>query len=287
MKSIHTYLVLYILTIEQAAKVILNYNDSGVGIAEISHRSADATNILANAQKGLRQLLDIPESDGPDGYQVLFLQGGGSGGFSHAASNMISIWVAKQLKAVGGDEEKLKEIVDKKLKLDYLVTGSWSLKASQEAGRLAGEEHVNVVTDARKHRDGKFGVIPDQSTWNATKDDDSVALTYYCDNETVDGVEFPSTPSGHNLVADMSSNFLSRPIDLKKHKAVFGGAQKNVANAGITIVILSNSVLPPHAEYAKPALLRKLGLPVSPVVFDWPTIAKNNSLYNTLPILGK
>lgn len=270
--------------LEEASKVILNYNDSGVGIAEISHRSADANAILANTQKGLRQLLDIPESDGPDGYQILFLQGGGSGEFSAVVYNLVSVWVAKQLKAVGGDEQKLQEIVDKQLRLDYFVTGSWSLKASQEAARLTGSDHINIVTDARKHRDGKFGVIPESSAWNATSDESSCALTYYCDNETVDGVEFQSTPSGHNLVADMSSNFLSRAVEVKKHVAIFGGAQKNVGVTGITIAIISNSILPPHAEYAKPDLLRKLGLPIGPIVLDYPTIAKNNSLYNTLPI---
>ncbi|KJX99086.1 phosphoserine aminotransferase like protein [Zymoseptoria brevis] len=270
--------------LEEASKVILNYNDSGMGIAEISHRSADANAILAKAQSGLRQLLDIPESDGPDGYQILFLHGGGSGEFSAVVYNMVSVWIAKQLKAVGGDETKLAEVVQQKLKMDYLVTGSWSLKASQEAARLVGGEHVNIVTDARKHRDGKFGLVPDNSTWNVTSDNDSCAFTYYCDNETVDGVEFPSTPSGHNLVADMSSNFLSRAVDVKKHAVIFGGAQKNVGTTGITIAIIKNEFLPPHAEYADPEVLRKLGLPSGPIVLDWPTIAKNNSLYNTLPI---
>jgi phosphoserine aminotransferase len=268
--------------LEEASKVILNYKDGGVGIAEISHRSADANEILASTQKALRDLLDIPESDGPDGYTILFLQGGGSGEFSAVVYNLVSVWVAKQLKAVGGDESKLQQIVQEKLKLDYLVTGSWSLKASQEAARLVGSEHVNIVTDARKHRDGKFGVIPDQSTWSASTEEP--AFTYYCDNETVDGVEFQATPSGKNLVADMSSNFLSRTVDVRKHAAIFGGAQKNVGTTGITIAIVSNAFLPPHAEYAKPELLRKLGIAVGPIVLDWPTIAKNNSLYNTLPI---
>uniref|UniRef100_A0A2D3V510 phosphoserine transaminase n=1 Tax=Ramularia collo-cygni TaxID=112498 RepID=A0A2D3V510_9PEZI len=270
--------------LEEASKVILNYNDSGMGIAEISHRSADANAILANAQSGLRQLLDIPESDGPDGYQILFLHGGGSGEFSAVVYNLVSVWVAKQLKALGGDEQKLADVVRKDLKLDYLVTGSWSLKASQEAARLVGSEHVNIVADSRKHRDGKFGLIPDQSTWTPTSSDAPPAFTYYCDNETVDGVEFPSTPTGHNLIADMSSNFLSRAVDVKKHAVIFGGAQKNIGTTGITIAIISNALLPPNAEYADPKVMRKLGLPTGPIVLDWPTIAKNNSLYNTLPI---
>jgi len=279
--------------LEQASKVLLNYNDSGVGITEISHRSADANAILAHTQSCLRQLLDIPESDGPDGYQILFLQGGGSGEFSAVVYHMVSLWVARRWKELsaqngGGDEEavvqRLKEGVEMEMKLDYFVTGSWSLKASQEAARLIGGEKINIVTDARKHHDGKFGVIPSQDTWVQTKDEKDCALRYYCDNETVDGVEFQSTPSGNNLVADMSSNFLSRSVDVRRHAAIFGGAQKNVGTTGITIAIVSNRILPPHAEMADPKLLRKLGLPTGPVVLDWPTIAKNNSLYNTLPI---
>ena len=230
----------------------------------------------------------------PDGYEILFLQGGGSGEFSAAVYHMVSIWVAKQWKHLKeykflGLEESavvdgLRDIVEEKMKLDYFVTGSWSLKASQEAARLVGSEKVNIVTDARKHRDGKFGVIPGDDTWTQTREEADCVLTYYCDNETVDGVEFQSPPSGHNLIADMSSNFLSRPIDVRKHVAIFGGAQKNIGTTGITIAIVSDKLLPPHAEMADPKLLRKLGLPIGPVVLDWPTIAKNNSLYNTLPI---
>ncbi|KAH9842275.1 Aminotransferase class-V [Teratosphaeria destructans] len=266
--------------LEEASKVLLNYQDSGIGITEISHRSSEANAILAHTQKALRTLLDIPESDGPDGYQILFLQGGGSGEFSAVVYHMVSVWLAGLAKR---KQQGLNDEVGK-LRLDYYVTGSWSLKASQEAARLVGAEHVNIVTDARKSRDGKFGVIPGRETWTQTKTKENVALTYYCDNETVDGVEFPQAPEGENLVADMSSNFLSRPVDVRRHAAIFGGAQKNVGTTGITIAIVSNRILPPHAEMADPSLLRKLGLPVGPVVLDWPTIAKNNSLYNTLPI---
>ncbi|KAK3701549.1 Phosphoserine transaminase [Vermiconidia calcicola] len=278
--------------LEEASKVILNYNDSGVGIAEISHRSPEANAILANAKSGLRQLLDIPESEGPDGYEILFLHGGGSGEFSATVYHMVSVWVARQMKQLtesGVEEdkvvEKLREVLEKKMKLDYLVTGSWSLKASQEAARLVGSEHVNIVVDARKHRNGnKFGVIPAEDSWSQTQDETECALTYYCDNETVDGVEFQSTPSGHNLVADMSSNFLSRSINVRKHAAIFSGAQKNIGTTGITIAIISNKLLPPLTEMPDPKIMRKLGLPIGPIVLDWPTIAKNNSLYNTLPI---
>jgi phosphoserine aminotransferase len=275
--------------LEEASKVLLNYKDGGIGITEISHRSADANAILDHAKSGLRQLLDIPESDGPDGYQILFLHGGGSGEFSAVVYNLVSVWVAKQQKQLNvdvNDEAGLQKLRDRvaQMKLDYLVTGSWSLKASQEAARLMGKEHVNIVSDSRKHRDGKFGVVAEASTWDSTKDEANVAFTYYCDNETVDGVEFPTSPSGPTLVADMSSNFLSRAVDVRKHAVIFGGAQKNIGTTGITIAIVSNSMLPPHAEMADSTLLRKLGLSVGPVVLDWPTVAKNNSLYNTLPI---
>ncbi|EMC96753.1 hypothetical protein BAUCODRAFT_488767 [Baudoinia panamericana UAMH 10762] len=266
--------------LEEASKVLLNYNDSGIGLTEISHRSPEANAILAHTQSGLQRLLDIPESDGPDGYQILFLQGGGSGEFSAVVYHMVAIWL-------GGVAKKKQQGLDQeaaRLRLDYFVTGSWSLKASQEAARLVGSEHVNIVTDARKYHDGKFGVIPSQDSWTQTKSKDDIALTYYCDNETVDGVEFPCAPEGQNLIADMSSNFLSRPVDIRKHAVIFGGAQKNVGTTGITIAIVSNRILPPHAEMADPALLRKMGLPIGPVVLNWPTIAKNNSLYNTLPI---
>lgn len=274
--------------LEEASKLLLNYNESGVGITEISHRSAEANAILDHTKSALRQLLDIPQSDGPDGYEVLFLQGGGSGEFSAVVYHMVSIFVAKRLAELGGDAtdphtfSELESAVGK-MRLDYLVTGSWSLKASQEAARLQGAEHVNIVVDARKHRDGKFGVIPDSSTWSPTNPDD-LAVTYYCDNETVDGVEFQAAPNLGNLVADMSSNILSRPVDVKKHVAIFGGAQKNIGTTGITIAIVSNKILPPHAKMADATLLRKLRLSVGPVVLDWPTIAKNKSLYNTLPI---
>jgi phosphoserine aminotransferase len=269
--------------LEEASKVLLNYNNSGIGITEISHRSPEANAILAHTQSGLRQLLDIPESEGPDGYQILFLQGGGSGEFSAVVYHMVSIWVAKKAAELGNDEAAIREAVQK-MKLDYLVTGSWSLKASQEAARLAGPEHVNIVTDSRKHNSGKFGTIPSPDSYTPTASAEDTALTYYCDNETVDGVEFQSTPTGPNLVADMSSNFLSRAVDVRAHAAIFGGAQKNIGTTGITIAIISNKILPPNTPMADPVLLRKLGLPIGPVVLDYPTIAKNNSLYNTLPI---
>ncbi|GME48716.1 putative phosphoserine aminotransferase protein [Neofusicoccum parvum] len=280
--------------LERAASALLNYNDKGIGICEISHRSPEANAILADAKDGLTKLYDIP-----DDYEILFLQGGGSGEFSAVVYNMVSIWVEKrraraEAELGAGREaevlERLRKEVRDELRADYLVTGSWSLKASQEAARLVGAPHVNVAVDARKANGGKFGVIPAESEWTLTPRKPGPAFVYYCDNETVDGVEmqgFPAALEGEDappVVADMSSNFISRKIDVRKYSVIFGGAQKNIGNAGITIVIVKKSLLPPHSPSASPELLRQLDLPIGPIVFDWPTIAKNNSLYNTLPI---
>lgn len=276
--------------LEQASQVLLNYNNMGLGITEISHRSPEAAAILQHTKDSLRKLYNIPEN-----YSICFLQGGGSGEFSASVYHMTALWVGRrraELVKEGVKEEdlveKLKEEV-KKMKLDYLVTGSWSLKASQEAARLVGASNVNVVCDSRKVNNAKFGKIADEKDWSLTQNKKDSAMVYFCDNETVDGVEFPAFPSsldgqGYEVVADMSSNFLSRKVDVSKYSVIFGGAQKNVGTAGITIAIIKDTLLPPNAELAKPDLLRQLGLPVGPIVLDWPTIVKNDSLYNTLPI---
>ncbi|KAH7125584.1 pyridoxal phosphate-dependent transferase [Dendryphion nanum] len=281
--------------LEKASQVLLNYKDKGIGLCEISHRSPEANEILADTKQSLITLLDIP-----DDYDILFLQSGGSGEFSATVYNLVSIWVEKKRAQIAGEvgddkEEvfwRLRKVVDEELKLDYLVTGSWSLKASQEASRLVGAKYVNVAVDARKANDGKFGTIPPEAEWNLTPrtSGGGPALVYFCDNETVDGVEFPAFPSSLEgedaplVIADMSSNFISRKVDVRKYAVIFGGAQKNIGNTGIAIVILRKSLLPPATAYASPDLLRQLNLPVGPIVLDYPTIAKNNSLYNTLPI---
>jgi phosphoserine aminotransferase len=289
--------------LEKASQALLNYKDQGVGICEISHRSPEANEILANAKKALATLIDIP-----DDYDILFMQGGGTGEFSAVVYNLVSIWVekkrakiAEQLGDSFGSEDakkaevvkQLRRAVDEELKLDYLVTGSWSLKASQEAARLVGAKHVNVASDSRKANDGKFGKIAAESEWSLTsRSSGGPAFVYFCDNETVDGVEFPAFPKSLEgddaplVVADMSSNFISRKVDVRKYAVIFGGAQKNVGSTGIAIVILRKSLLPPASAYASPELLRELNLPVGPIVFDYPTIAKNNSLYNTLEIFS-
>jgi phosphoserine aminotransferase len=168
------------------------------------------------------------------------------------------------------------------------------LKASQEAARLIGSNYVNIATDARKSNNGKFGVIPTESEWKLSASKSS-AMVYWCDNETVDGVEFQKFPESLKgrtendgvVVADMSSNFVSRKTNVRDYGIIFGGAQKNLGIAGITVIIVKKSLL---ALTPAPAFLQQLSdvLPsaIPPVVFDFATIAKNNSLYNTLPIFN-
>ncbi|KAH6684534.1 pyridoxal phosphate-dependent transferase [Halenospora varia] len=276
-----------------AAASLVNHNDTGLGLAEHSHRSELATNILNETKADLAKYLDIP-----DDYEVLFMQGGGSGEFSATVYNMVAIWVEKRKQKILASNKdipeaelvkELQKAVDEELKIDYLITGSWSLKASQEATRLVGAEHVNIVADSRKVNDGKFGKIPEESTWSLSK---NPAMVYYCDNETVDGIEFPGFPEvltpkdGEEpiVVADMSSNILSRRIPIKNFSLIFFGAQKNLGSTGITVVIIKKNLLPPAVATPAPTLLRKLGLPIGPIVLSYETIAKNNSLYNTLSI---
>lgn len=267
--------------LEDAAKALLNFNDTGLGIAEHSHRSEIAKTIINEAKADLASYLDIP-----DDYEVLFMQGGGSGQFAATAYNFVGAWVARKQKELGSDDgsvPKLKAAVEQ-LKIDYIVTGGWSQKAAAEAERLFGAEHVNVVADSRKANGGKFGVIPDEATWNLSRD---AAMVYYCDNETVDGVEFPAFPKclepgpdGPIVVADMSSNILSRKIPIQNFSAIFFGAQKNLGSTGVTVVIVKKSFLPQPSA----ALMRQLALPIPPRILEYEIVAKNNSLYNTLSI---
>lgn len=226
--------------IEASAAAFVNFESQGLGLAEISHRSPTANKVLADAKSALTTLYDIP-----DDYDILFMQAGGTGEFSAALQNLVGVWVERRRrKAVAelgeGKEaeviQRVKSEIEKELKVDYLVTGSWSLKASQEAARLIGAKYVNVAVDARKHNNGKFGVIPDEKEWKLTptkkQGGSGSALVYFCDNETVDGVEFPSLPKSLEsqgedeederiVVADMSSNFISRKINVRNYSLIF------------------------------------------------------------------
>jgi phosphoserine aminotransferase len=226
--------------LETAAASLLNHENQGLGLGEISHRSPTANKIIADAKTALSHLLSIPD----DEYETIFMQGGGSGEFSAVLQNCVVAWVErrrqKAVKELG--EGKDKEVLERvrkevqEMKVEYLVTGSWSLKASQEAARLIGAKYVDVVLDARKSDPkgkNKFGAVPElQSGFGQAKAGYS-ALTYFCDNETVDGVEFANVPSALEgnqeteageeriVAADMSSNFLSRTVDVKKYGIIF------------------------------------------------------------------
>ncbi|KAG5999475.1 hypothetical protein E4U54_001830 [Claviceps lovelessii] len=289
--------------IENAAGALVNFQDTGLGIAEHSHRSAMATNIINETKADLASYLDIP-----DDYEILFMHGGGSGQFAAMAYNFVGAWVARTHKQIrsaasagadtGDDTASLAELKSelKNLKLDYIVTGGWSQKAAAEAERLFGPEHVNIVADSRETNNGKFGTIPDESTWKPSQ---RAAMVYYCDNETVDGVEFPGFPAclepgagrpdggdddGPIVVADMSSNILSRTIPVRNFSAIYFGAQKNLGLTGLTVVVIKKSFLPPVTSQPSAALMRQLGLAIPPRIMEFETIAKNNSLYNTLSI---
>lgn len=175
-----------------ASQAFLNYENSGLGLAEISHRSPEATKILADTKAALKQILEMP-----DNYEIILTHGGGSGEFSAVVFNMIAVWVEKRrrqaMEELNGDEERVLERVRKEvrtqLRLDYVLTGSWSLKASQEAAKLVeplGKDIVNIVVDARKSSEkGKFDNIPEEG-WNITPNHaggNESAFIYYCDNE--------------------------------------------------------------------------------------------------------
>ncbi|KAJ5470900.1 hypothetical protein N7530_008257 [Penicillium desertorum] len=282
--------------VEAGANAFVNFNDAGLGLGEISHRSPTANKILNDAKANLSALLDIP-----DNYEILFMQAGGSGEFSAVVQNLVPVWIERRRRRAEVDVKKaqpdaeqaevdelvfqrLQKEIDEELKLDYLVTGSWSLKASQEASRLIGSKYVNVALDARKANGGKFGTIPAEDSWSLTptkkEGGKGSAFVYFCDNETVDGVEFQQFPKSLEaqgqdaederlVVADMSSNFISRKVDVSKYAVIFGGAQKNIGVTGITIAIVRKDLLPsPHRDSS----------PCSP--------PPNNSLYNTLPIFN-
>ncbi|CAK7202109.1 Phosphoserine transaminase [Sporothrix eucalyptigena] len=287
--------------LERAAAALVDYNNGGLGLAEISHRSEPAAAIVRDARADLATFLDVPT----DEYEVVLMQAGGTGEFSATVYNLVGAWVLRErakLVAQGlPDDDASPELltalrakVDSELRLDYLVTGSWSLKAYQEAQRLLGADKVNLVADGRKEVDSragkasKFAGIPDEATWTKNLSPNA-ALVYYCDNETVDGVEFPQFPpalapaAGNTtapIVADMSSNILSRPVPVRNYGVFFFGAQKNLGSTGITVAVVKRSLLPqPSAD-----LLRALHLPIGPIVLQYETIAKNDSLYNTLSI---
>ena len=228
--------------LQQAASEMLDWHGSGMSVMEMSHRGPEFMSIMDAAQRDLRDLLSVPEN-----YQILFLQGGGLGENAIVPMNL-----------VGRNPDAT---------IDMVHTGSWSGKSIQEAAKYA---RVNVAASAQGNG---FSRIPDVSEWNLSA---SPAYVHLCTNETIDGIEFHSVPdiaertAGAPIVADMSSHILSREIDVSAYGVIFGGAQKNIGPAGLTIAIVRDDLIG-HA------------LPCCPSAFDWKKIADNGSMYNTPP----
>ncbi|SCU90517.1 LADA_0F04676g1_1 [Lachancea dasiensis] len=252
--------------LQQAAKDLINYNGIGLGIGEISHRSSDATEVIESAKANLRKLLNVPDT-----HEVFFMQGGGTNGFSSLATNLAAAHVGKTGSAGTAG---------------YLVTGSWSAKSLEEAQRLGIE--AESIFNAKDFNNGKFGDIPSESLWAEKLKSKDYSYVYLCENETVHGVEWPKLPqalvnSGIEIAADLSSDILSREIDVSQYGVIMAGAQKNIGLAGLTLYIIKKSILQDISS-APIDQLRKLGVPITPIAFEYPTVVKNNSAYNTIPI---
>jgi phosphoserine aminotransferase len=221
--------------LEQARAELLDWNASGMSVMEISHRSPEFLRVAAEAEADLRELLAI----GSD-YKVLFLQGGASAQFSFVPMNLTNAAATA----------------------DYIDTGHWSKKAIDEARRYCG---VHVAGDAG----GEYTSVPRQSELRFS---DDAAYVHYTPNETIGGVEFGYIPETHGvpLVADMSSNILSRPIDVSKFGLIYAGAQKNIGPAGLVLVIVREDLI----GKARPG---------TPAVFDYQRAADQGSMLNTPP----
>ena len=225
--------------LQEAADEMLDYQGSGMSVMEMSHRSKVYDTIIKEAEADLRELMNIP-----DNYKVLFLQGGASQQFAMIPMNLM-----------------------KNKKAAYIVTGQWAKKAYQEA-KMYGDA-VEVASSADK----TFSYIPDCSDLDIPEDADYV---YICENNTIYGTKFKELPNtkGHTLVADVSSCFLSEPVDVSKYGVIYGGVQTNVGPAGVVIVIIRED------------LIRDDVLPGTPTMLKYKTQADADSLYNTPPCYG-
>lgn len=225
--------------LKEAADEMMDYRGTGMSVMEMSHRSKAYDNIIKEAEKDLRELMNIP-----DNYKVLFLQGGASQFFAEVPMNMM-----------------------KNKKAAYIITGQWAKKAWQEA-KIYGEA-VDVASSADK----TFSYIPDCSDLDIPEDADYV---YICENNTIYGTKFHKLPNtkGKDLVADVSSCFLSEPVDVSKYAVIYGGVQKNVGPAGVVIAIIREDLITDDV------------LPGTPTMLKWKTQADNDSLYNTPPCYG-
>ena len=226
--------------LREAADEMLDYQGTGMSVMEMSHRSAAFDEIIKTAEQDLRDLMGIP-----DNYKVLFLQGGASQQFAAVPMNLMKNGVA-----------------------DYIVTGQWAKKAYQEAQKYG--KAVKVASS----EDETFSYIPDCS--NLPIDDDA-DYVYICENNTIYGTKYKKLPNtkGKTLVADVSSCFLSEPVDVTKYGVIYGGVQKNVGPAGVVIAIIREDLIP-----EKPAVEN------TPTMLAWKTQADADSLYNTPPCYG-
>ena len=220
--------------LKEAAEEMLDYNGSGMSVMEMSHRSKVFDEIIQTAEADLRDLLKIP-----DNYKVLFLQGGASQQFAMIPMNLMKNRVA-----------------------DYIVTGQWAKKAWQEA------QKYGTANKIASSEDKTFSYIPDCSDLPISPDADYV---YICENNTIYGTKYKTLPNtkGKILVSDVSSCFLSEPMDIEKYGIVYGGVQKNVGPAGLVIAIIREDLITEDV------------LPGTPTMLTYKTHADANSLYNT------
>ena len=225
--------------LQEAAAEMMDYKGSGMSVMEMRHRSKEFDTIIKEAEQDLRDLMNIP-----DNYKVLFLQGGASQQFSAIPMNLMKNGVA-----------------------DYIVTGQWAKKAYQEASRYG--KAVKIASS----EDKTFSYIPDCSDLPIDEDADYV---YICENNTIYGTKFKTLPNtkGKPLVADVSSCFLSEPVDVTKYGVIYGGVQKNIGPAGVVIVIIREDLIRDDVMEGTPTMLK------------YKTQADNDSLYNTPPCYG-
>ena len=223
-----------------AQEELLDWQNLGVSVLEVGHRTTEFTSLLKHAEQSLRELLSIP-----DNYQVLFL-----GGAARAQFAMIPMNFLHPQEQAG-----------------YIITGIWSQMAYQEA------EHLKKAYCLTSEEHSGFQTIPEPGSLKINK---NTSYIYYTPNETVNGVRFPYVPKTSDvpLIADMTSCLLSEPIDIKRYGLIFAGAQKNIANAGLTIVIVRDD------------LLGKIPNPPVPTMLDYKIHAQNNSLYATPPVFN-
>ena len=227
------------VVLKEAADEMLNYKGTGMSVMEMSHRSKAFEEIIEEAEKDLRELMNIP-----DNYKVLFLQGGGSTQFAMIPMNLMKNKVA-----------------------DYIITGQWAKKAAAEA------EKYGKVNKIASSADKTFSYIPDLKNLQISDDADYV---YICHNNTIYGTTYHELPDtkGKVLVADMSSDILSQPIDVTKYGLIFAGVQKNIGPAGTVIVIIREDLITEDVLEGTPTML------------TYKTHADAKSLYNTPPAYG-